>query len=142
MVPSSLGSCNLSLAIFIIFLISSYSNCKAGKGFGSSSSSIPKFKFTGKIKPGDISPTLLVPGTIARPDYALDGIPKNTGVKARGNPWDVIPLDASDIPRMRTAGRLAREVRMSTITLWFLYAHITNSCSSKFILFIAQFVSC
>ena len=104
-------SCN-SFTVFILFLASFYSSCGAGKGFGSSSAS--KFKFTGKLQPGNISPTLLVPGHIARPDYALDGIPKNTGAKARGNPWDVTPLDPADIPRMRTAGRLAREVSTCT----------------------------
>jgi len=108
----SSGSCS-SFTVFILFLASLYSNCGAGKGFGSSSA--PKFKFTGKIKPGDISPTLLVPGHIARPDYALDGIPKNTGAKARGNPWDVTPLDQEDIPRMRIAGRLAREVHIDMV---------------------------
>lgn len=95
-------------AVFFLFLASLYSNCDAGKGFGAPSA--PKFKFTGKLKPGEISPTLLVPSHIGRPDYAVDGIPKNTGAKARGNPWDVVPLDPADIPRMRTAGRLAREV--------------------------------
>jgi methionyl aminopeptidase len=76
------------------------------RGFGSTKS--PKFPYTGKLQPSvERPPPLLVPDSIKRPDYAIDGIPK---VKKRGNAWDVEPLDPEDIPRMRTAGRIAREV--------------------------------
>jgi len=42
-----------------------------------------------------------------RPDYAIDGKPKN---KIKGLPWDVEVQTKEDIERMRIAGRIAREV--------------------------------
>ena len=73
------------------------------KGFGN----VVKFKYTGDLKPGTIGPTLEVPNEIARPDYALDGIPKNT---RRGNLWEITPQTPEDVERMKVAGRIAREV--------------------------------
>ena len=76
------------------------------KGFGASKP--PKFAYTGSVVPGTLSPTLPVPPTIGRPDYANDGIPK---AKGRGTmPWDIYPQTPEDIVRMRVAGRIAREV--------------------------------
>ena len=48
-----------------------------------------------------------MPPTILKPDYALDGKPKN---KKKGMPWEIIPQTPEDIVRMRVAGRIAREV--------------------------------
>ena len=77
----------------------------AAKGFGAKTAA---FKYTGKVEPSlQRPPTLTVPDTVKRPDYAIDGIPK---VKRRGNSWDVEPLNPDDIPRMKIAGRIAREV--------------------------------
>lgn len=48
-----------------------------------------------------------VPLHILRPDYAIDGTPKGC---ENALPWQIDPCASEDIPRMRTAGRLAREV--------------------------------
>lgn len=73
-----------------------------GKGFGSS-----KFKYAGKLTPGIQGPTLLVPSSIGRPDYADDGVPK---LRTKGMPWDVTVQTPEDIIRMKKAGKIAREV--------------------------------
>lgn len=77
----------------------------AAKGFGPLK---PKFKYAGRLMPGEQGPRLIVPDSIQRPDYALDGIPKLRGKE--GNPWDIVPQTPEDITRMRKAGRIAREV--------------------------------
>mmetsp|Transcript_1842 Transcript_1842/g.6905 ORF Transcript_1842/g.6905 Transcript_1842/m.6905 type:complete len:161 (-) Transcript_1842:1090-1572(-) len=75
----------------------------AGKGFGMR----PRFKYTGKLQPGELSPTRTVPKEILRPSYAGDGIPKEASPKA---PWDIEVKSEADIEAMRVSGRLAREV--------------------------------
>eukprot|EP01038_Epipyxis_sp_PR26KG_P006216 gene6216-8564_t len=82
-----------------------------GKGFGSIK---PKFKYTGKIVPGIMSPKSIVPTGIQLPDYALDGKPK---VAREGLPWDIKPQTKEDIARMRVAGKMAREVLDSAIRI-------------------------
>jgi len=81
------------------------------RGFGSNLNS---FQYTGKLRPGTLSPTLKVPPEILRPDYAFDGTPK---AKSKGSPWDVYPAHIDDIPRLRVAGRLAREVLDAAISI-------------------------
>jgi len=49
-----------------------------------------------------------------KPDYALDGIPK---VKKNNVAWLIPPCPADDIPRMRVAGRIAREVLDEAVRL-------------------------
>jgi len=75
-----------------------------GKGFGAGP---PKFKYTGTLVAGVQAPMRNVPATIALPDYAKDGKPKN---RKEGMPWDVEPQTPEDIERMRVSGRIAREV--------------------------------
>lgn len=75
-----------------------------GKGFGKL---IPKFKFTGKLRPGFITPRLEVPDDIPRPNYWKSGRPRSKTPKF---PWDVEVKTPDEIAAMRTAGRLAREV--------------------------------
>ena len=62
------------------------------KGFGAKS----KISYTGKLSPGVISPTLEVPKSIQRPDYAADGKPKN---KRNGMPWEIQAQTTEDIAR-------------------------------------------
>lgn len=48
----------------------------ASKGFGFGMKKDPKvdkYKYSGRLKPGVLSPTRLVPADTMRPDYALDG---------------------------------------------------------------------
>ena len=84
-----------------------------GGGFGAPKK--PAFKYTGPLKPGVVGPKLDVPITIQRPDYAKDGVPKLGANK--GNLWDVKPCAEEDIPRMRKAGKIAREVLDSAIRM-------------------------
>jgi hypothetical protein len=43
------------------------------KGFGVSKAKPPKFKYTGTVRPGTLSPTRPVPPEIERPEYAVTG---------------------------------------------------------------------
>ena len=78
------------------------------KGFGFTAPKV-KFQYAGKLQPGKVLPALEVPSHIKRPDYAKTGKPKSSS-KTMKMPWDVSPLHPDDIPRMRVAGRIAREV--------------------------------
>ncbi len=81
---------------------------RRGKGFsGFGTKQLPRFKFTGKMRPGRISPRLSVPENIPRPNYARSGRPRGPTPKF---PWDIEIKSAEDIEHMRVAGRLAREV--------------------------------
>jgi len=75
----------------------------AAKGFGMR----PRFKYTGKLQPGELSPTRTVPKEILRPSYAGDGIPREPSPRA---PWDIEVKSEADIEAMKVSGRLAREV--------------------------------
>ena len=74
------------------------------RGFGAKKET---FNYTGRLRPGIVDNKLPVPDSVVKPDYALDGIPKNV---VRGLPWEITPQTAEDIVRMRVAGRIAREV--------------------------------
>ena len=46
----------------------------AAKGFGfMKKAKADSYKYTGRLKPGDVGSSRLVPADIMRPDYALDG---------------------------------------------------------------------
>lgn len=74
---------------------------------GFSISQAPRFNFTGKLRPGVISPRLDVPKDIPKPDYWKDGLPK---AKQPRYPWDIETLSAEAIEKMRVSGRMAREI--------------------------------
>lgn len=107
------------LVVFILLTIVAW--CAAyrmpmwmgGGGFGKPKT--PSFAYTGSITPGKVGPKLDVPSSIGRPDYAKDGVPKLGSDK--GPLWDVKPVADEDIPRMRVAGRIAREVLDTAIRM-------------------------
>jgi len=90
------------------------------QGFGTSSSSStreitninnknPLFKYTGSIRPGNISPQRIVTdASIVVPDYAVDGKPKKN--KQSLLPWIIEVKTAADIEKMKQAGKVARQV--------------------------------
>lgn len=65
------------------------------------------FKYAGDLRAGVLSPTRAVPEAIARPDYALDGIPKAKGPVL---PWIIEVKTDEQIACMRESGRIARQV--------------------------------
>lgn len=77
----------------------------ASRGFGFNQ--IPRFKFTGKLRPGEISPKKTVPKEIVCPDYWNDGKPK---AKLPRFAWDITTLTDEEIAKMRVSGRIAREI--------------------------------
>mmetsp|Transcript_47341 Transcript_47341/g.143362 ORF Transcript_47341/g.143362 Transcript_47341/m.143362 type:complete len:196 (-) Transcript_47341:814-1401(-) len=83
-----------------------------GKGFGAALKSLQQnaFNYAGSITPGKQSPQRVVDGEslgIAIPDYAGDGIPKNSSPML---PWVIEVKTPEEIVKMRAAGRVAREV--------------------------------
>eukprot|EP00181_Compsopogon_caeruleus_P002996 CAMPEP_0184678370 /NCGR_PEP_ID=MMETSP0312-20130426/1105_1 /TAXON_ID=31354 /ORGANISM="Compsopogon coeruleus, Strain SAG 36.94" /LENGTH=342 /DNA_ID=CAMNT_0027127061 /DNA_START=935 /DNA_END=1963 /DNA_ORIENTATION=+ len=81
--------------------------CEAGSGRGFGAPRIPKFKYTGVLKPGKLSPPRRVPVEISRPSYAEDGRPRE---RPPMFPWEIEVKSAEAIEAMRVAGRVAREV--------------------------------
>lgn len=77
----------------------------APRGFGLKD--IPRFKFTGKLRPGIVSLQRAVPDSIDKPDYWKDGRPK---AKLPRFAWEIEPLSADEIEKMRVSGRIAREI--------------------------------
>lgn len=75
-----------------------------GKGF---QIKMPSFAFTGKLRPGTLSPKKTVPEGIIRPDYVLTGKPVRI---ESGMPWEIKAKTADEIEKMKIAGRYAREV--------------------------------
>jgi Metallopeptidase family M24 len=76
------------------------------KGFGGKPR-VPKFKYTGSIRPGAMSPTRPVPAEIMRPEYADTG---KVVTNPPRFPWVIEEKTAHDIECMRVAGKIAREV--------------------------------
>jgi len=77
------------------------SGVRAGKSFDG-------FRFTGKLRPGVVTPQVRVPAGIPKPDYADTGIPRSE-LAERGS--NVIPVwTGKDVEKARRAGRLGREV--------------------------------
>lgn len=81
------------------------SEAQAPRGFGIEE--VPRFKFTGSIRPGQVSARRLVPDGIRCPDYAKDGRPKG---KVPRFAWEIGSLTEEEIEKMRVSCRLAREV--------------------------------
>ena len=70
----------------------------------------PDFQYTGSLRPHyPLTPTRKLPESIARPDYALDGIPRSE-YAAGSSMRNITILDEKGIEGMRTVCRLAREV--------------------------------
>lgn len=68
----------------------------------------PTFPYTGSLRPVyPLSPRRSVPGSIAHPDYAADGIPKSERKWGRNK---IAILDKKEQDGMRKVCRLAREV--------------------------------
>eukprot|EP00953_Heterococcus_sp_UTEX-ZZ885_P008432 5057-Heterococcus_DN1.PRE.2 len=76
------------------------------KGFGGKPR-VPKFKYTGSVRPGAMSPTRPVPAEIMRPEYADTG---KVVTNPPRFPWVIEEKTAHDIECMRAAGKIAREV--------------------------------
>ena len=63
-----------AISIFVLTILQTLQTIEGARGFGLKT---PKFQYTGKVQPSlERPPTLLVPESIKRPDYAIDGIPK------------------------------------------------------------------
>ncbi|CAN8073520.1 unnamed protein product [Agarophyton chilense] len=75
------------------------------RGFGIQQ--VPRFKFTGKLRPGTVSETRPVPDQIRRPDYWKDGVPKS---KMPRFTWEIHSLADDEIEKMRASCRIAREI--------------------------------
>lgn len=75
------------------------------KGFGLSQ--MPRFDFTGELRPGTISPKRTIPEAILKPDYWKDGLPKDRHPKF---PWDIKALTDQQVEKMRVSCRMAREI--------------------------------
>jgi methionyl aminopeptidase len=66
------------------------------------------YSFTGKLRPGTVSPMLRVPAGIAKPDYAETGVPASELAEKGSN---VIPVNGpAAVDAMREVCRLGREV--------------------------------
>ncbi|KAI0563378.1 Methionyl aminopeptidase [Gracilaria domingensis] len=68
---------------------------------------IPRFKFTGKLRPGTVLQRRPVPEEIRRPDYWKDGKPK---AKLPRFASEILSLTDDEIEKMRVSCRMAREV--------------------------------
>ena len=105
--------CNIIFVLVLLSVLSeSYRAAKMGrKGVFSMLArglkSPAEFQYSGKLRPGTVSPGLLVPAHIQRPDYALTGIPSAKGSLFMST---IVTQTPEDIARMRVAGRHAREV--------------------------------
>jgi len=87
----------------------SSSSSNSSLGFAGALQNSLGFRYAGSILPGMQSPQkIVVEDGIMKPDYADDGVPKNTG---RGLlPWIIEVKKEHEIEKMRAAGRVAREV--------------------------------
>jgi methionyl aminopeptidase len=69
----------------------------------------PNYPYTGTLRPVyPLSKKRQVPSTIARPDYAEDGIPRSE--QALGRSTTIQVLNPEEIEQMRTVCRLSREI--------------------------------
>lgn len=81
-----------------------------GGGFGAALKGfqMSAFPYAGEVRPGNQTPQRVVMEEgIVKPDYANDGIPKN---KQQMLPWVIEVKTATEIEKMRAAGKVAREV--------------------------------
>jgi len=66
------------------------------------------YRFTGPLRPGELSPWRIVPPEIKRPDYAETGRPESERIRRTNNAIEI--KTPEQIEKMRTVCRLAREV--------------------------------
>lgn len=78
---------------------------RPARGFGLHQ--IPRFHFTGKLRPGKVSARKEVSSSIPRPDYWKDGVPKARHPRF---PWDITALTDEEVEKMRVSCRMAREI--------------------------------
>ncbi|XP_077245104.1 methionine aminopeptidase 1A-like [Tasmannia lanceolata] len=71
-------------------------------------SRLPHFDWTGSLKPYPISGLRIVPSSVEKPDWAIDGIPK---IEPNSDLQNVVEIKTPEqIERMRETSRIAREV--------------------------------
>ena len=69
---------------------------------------MPRFQYTGKLRPSYITPRRSIPNTIKKPDYASTGVPRS---EMRAKNTKQIPIYSSqDVIGIRRACKLGREV--------------------------------
>ncbi|CAN8066719.1 unnamed protein product [Agarophyton chilense] len=78
---------------------------RAPRGF--SVEQIPRFKFTGKLRPGMVLKRRPVPSEIQRPNYWKDGKPK---AKLPRFATEIQSLTEAEVDKMRVSCRMAREI--------------------------------
>lgn len=83
------------------------SNSQLSSSFRGFAPSIKDFPYSGRIKPGKLSPTRYVPDSILQPHY---GKGNNRVLDTPREINQVIPMSSEDIAKMRIAGKYAREV--------------------------------
>lgn len=66
------------------------------------------YVFTGKLRPGVVSPRMSMPEHIVKPDYAVTGVPKSEDAVRSSNAIHVHTKEEQE--HARKAGRLGREV--------------------------------
>jgi len=101
------GNWNLHKALHKLAKGDLSGNCsKANRSF----TPWPGYRFTGKLRPGELSERRTVPDTIPRPDYAShsEGLPLSEQ-RLKGNTY-IRQLDDNEIESLRVACRLGREV--------------------------------
>lgn len=74
------------------------------RGFGIS---LPRFNYTGLLRPGAFSENPPIPDGILKPDYWKDAKPKG---KVPRFAWEIPTLSDDEIAKMRVSCRMAREV--------------------------------
>ena len=71
---------------------------------------IPKFDYTGALRPSFVTPMRTVPNSIAKPDYWQTGIPRAELFELRKGRKYIPMYDAAEIRGIRLACKLGREV--------------------------------
>lgn len=66
------------------------------------------YVFTGKLRPGVVSPQMTMPAHIVKPDYAVSGVPRSEDALRGSNVITVHTKEEQE--HARKAGRLGREV--------------------------------
>ena len=99
------GNWNLHKALHKLAKGDLSGNCsKANRSF----TPWPGYRFTGKLRPGELSERRTVPDTIPRPDYAShsEGLPLSEQ-RLKGNTY-IRQLDDNEIESLRVACRLGK----------------------------------
>ena len=94
-------------------LIASSAAAESADAGGASGGRLPKsfegFRFSGKLRPGVVTPRKAMPDSIRKPDYAVTGVPRSEDA-IRGGDNSIHKHTAAEAEMARVAGRLAREV--------------------------------